>query len=54
MEPNSGVQVPEIECPLSPGELSGLNDAVSQLRSSNFGADIYLVALQYLQTIGLT
>lgn len=52
-DPNLGVQVPEIECPLSPEELAGLKAAVNPMElSTSFGADVYLRALEYIQSIG--
>lgn len=50
--PNSGIHVPEIECPLSPEEFAQLQGAVDPLSSRNLGVDTYLAALQYMQGIG--
>ncbi|XP_078794479.1 uncharacterized protein LOC144988211 [Oryzias latipes] len=50
-DPNSGISVPEIECPLSQQELAGLTAAVNPLGSANLGVDVYLATLQYLQSI---
>ncbi|XP_076836033.1 uncharacterized protein LOC143481770 [Brachyhypopomus gauderio] len=50
---NSGVHVPEIECPLTADELAGLKAAIDPMRqSTSLGADIYFAALQYMQNIG--
>lgn len=51
-DPNCGIQVPEIECTLSPVELAGLNAAVDPLVSTSLVADVYLAALQYMYSIG--
>ncbi|XP_052464888.1 uncharacterized protein LOC128021616 isoform X1 [Carassius gibelio] len=50
---NSGIQVPEIECPLSSEELNELKAAVDPMQpSGNFGADVYIATLQYMHSIG--
>ncbi|KAI4800296.1 hypothetical protein KUCAC02_013341 [Chaenocephalus aceratus] len=47
--PNPGIQVPEIESPLTPVEFDGLKDAVDPLESTSLGIDTYLAAMQYMQ-----
>ncbi|MEQ2300487.1 hypothetical protein AMECASPLE_026007 [Ameca splendens] len=44
-EPNSGVLVPEVECPLSPCEFSGLSSTVNPLSVTTLGVDYYLATL---------
>ncbi|XP_057676532.1 uncharacterized protein LOC130906330 isoform X3 [Corythoichthys intestinalis] len=40
-EPNNGIVVPQIECPLAAAELAGLTAAVDPQTSSNLGVDIF-------------
>nr|XP_029131207.1 uncharacterized protein LOC114917255 [Labrus bergylta] len=51
-DPNSGIQVPETECPLNPVEFAGLKAVVDPMRSTSLGADVYVAALQYMNSIG--
>ncbi len=50
---NSGIQVPEIECPLRSEERNELKAAVDPMQpSEHFGADVYVATLQYMHSIG--
>ncbi len=50
---NSGIQVPEIECPLRYEELDELKAHVDPMQQSEtFVADVYIATLQYMHSIG--
>ena len=52
-DPNCGVHVPESDYPLGSEELAGLHAAVDPLAPSTcMGVDIYMAAVQYMQTLG--
>ncbi|XP_056443363.1 uncharacterized protein LOC130380193 [Gadus chalcogrammus] len=52
-DPNCGVHVPESDYPLRPEELAGLHAAVDPLAPSTcMGVDIYMAAVQYMQSLG--
>ncbi|CAL8315528.1 unnamed protein product [Arctogadus glacialis] len=52
-DPNCGVHVPESDYPLRPEELAGLHAAVDPLAPSTcMGVDIYIAAVQYMQSLG--
>ena len=52
-DPDSGVHVPESDCPLTPEGLAELHAAVDPMGpSSSVGVDKYLAALEYMQCRG--
>ncbi|CAL8270224.1 unnamed protein product [Arctogadus glacialis] len=52
-DPNCSVHVPESDYPLRPEELAGLHAAVEPLAPSTcMGVDIYMAAVQYMQSLG--
>ncbi|XP_057697765.1 uncharacterized protein LOC130919236 isoform X2 [Corythoichthys intestinalis] len=51
-EPNSGIAVPQIECPFTAAELAGLTAAVDPQTSSNLGVDNFFLTLDHMHNIG--
>ncbi|KAJ8009970.1 hypothetical protein DPEC_G00069700 [Dallia pectoralis] len=53
-ETNTGIQVPEMESPLSAEEMAGLIAAIDPMGpSQSFGSDLYVAAVQYVQGLNL-
>ncbi len=47
-----GVNVPTVECPLTPEQLAALKDTVDpRSQSQSHGTDIYMAAVQFCQSL---